>query len=225
VIQTARTRVLIVDDDATERQGVRTLLESCPDVAVVGEAADGREALQFVSSQAPDMIVTETDMPGMGGAELAGRARALQPEIKVLMLTRCEDADQVLCSIQAGVSAYLEKPATRADLVSAVLHVAEGGRTLPPRVLDVVLRDYQERVAAEGGPSADPGLTMLTPRQRSVLSLIAQGFSGGEIAAELGLRPGTVAQHRHRLMLRLGCRNPADLDRFALSAGLASLDE
>ena len=204
---------------------MRALLESCPDVAVVGEAADGFEALQLISSQAPDLIVTETDMPGMNGAELAGRARALQPEIKVIMLTRCEDPGQVLRSIQAGVSAYLEKPAARADLFGAVRQVAEGRRALPPRVLDVVLRDYRERVASEDPPSSDPWLTELTPRQRSVLTLIARGLTGSQIAGRLGLRPGTVAQHRHRLMSRLGCRNAADLRRFAVRAGLVSPDE
>ncbi len=204
---------------------MRSLLASCPEIAVVGEAADGLEALQLISSQAPDLIVTETDMPGMSGAELAGRARALQPEIKIMMLTRCEDPVQVLRSVQAGVSAYLEKPAARADLVGAVQQVAEGGRALPPRVLDVVLRDYRERVASEVPPADDPGLTALTPRQRSVLTLIARGLTERQIAEQLGLRPGTVAQHRHRLRSRLGCRNAADLCRFALRAGLVSLDE
>lgn len=225
MIQTARTRVLLVDDDDAERKDVRTLLEGCPDIAVAGEAADGLEALQLISSQAPDLIVTETDMPGMGGAELAGRVRALRPEVKVLMLTRSDDPRQVLSSVQAGASAYLEKPATRADLVGAVRQVADGGRALPPRVLDVVLRDYRERVASEDPPSTDPWLSVLTPRQRSVLTLIAEGHTGSQIAARLGLSPGTVAQHRHRLMLRLGCRNPADLCRFALRAGLVSLDD
>jgi DNA-binding NarL/FixJ family response regulator len=225
VTQTARTRVLLVDDDTIDRKGLRAHLETCSDIMIAGEAGSGSEALELVSSQAPDLIITETDMPGMSGAELAGRARGLRREIKVLMLTRCKDPDQVLRSIQAGASAYLEKPATRADLVSAVRRVAEGGRTLPPRVLDVVLRDYQERVASESSPSADLWLTVLTPRQRSVLTLIAEGFTGSQIAAQLGLRPGTVAQHRHRIMLRLGCRNPADLHSFALQAGLVSLDE
>lgn len=225
VTETARIRVLLVDDDAGDRSGVRAHLEDCADVVIVGEASTGEKALQLVSSRAPGLIITETDMPGMNGSELAARARGLRPEARVLMLTRCKDPDQVLRSIQAGASAYLEKPASRADLVSAVRRVAEGGRTLPPRVLDVVLRDYQERVASESPPSADLWLTVLTPRQRSVLTLIAKGFTGSQIAAQLGLRPGTVAQHRHRIMLRLGCRNPTDLHSFALQAGLVSFDE
>jgi two-component system response regulator NreC len=218
---TERTRVLLVDDHAIERRGARAILEACADIVVVGEASNGLEALQQASSLAPDVIITETVMPGLSGPELARGARQLRLETRVVMLTRCEDRGQVLSSIQAGASAYLEKTVSAAELISAVRAVSNGGRALTPRALEVVVRDYQDRVATDG---STPGPhSVLTPRQRSVLTLIADGFTESQIAVRLGLCTGTVAQHRRKLMTRLGCRKTADLSRYARRARLAEV--
>ena len=213
-------RVGLVDDHAIERQGLRALIDAQPDMEVVAEACDGVEALAFMDSAAPDVVVTESNMPRMNGVELIGRLQRRHPHVKVIVLTRQERSDSMLRVVQAGVSAYLPKTVSSCDLVAAVRTVCDGGRVLDPHALDAVLRDYAQRCQeAEGhGPSE------LTAREREVLTLVAEGNSNQEIADLLRLSRKTVEVHRRNLMLKLGIHRAADLVKHAIREGLVVLD-
>jgi two-component system response regulator NreC len=213
-------RVGLVDDHAIERQGLRALIDAQPDMEVVAEACDGVEALAFMDSAAPDVVITETNMPHMNGVELIARLRRRHSQVKVIVLTRHEHSDAMLRVVQAGVNAYLPKTVSSCDLVAAVRTVCDGGRVLDPHALDAVLRDYAQRCQeAEGhGPS------QLTAREREVLTLVAEGNSNQEIADLLGLSRKTVEVHRRNLMLKLGIHRAADLVKHAVREGLVVLD-
>jgi DNA-binding NarL/FixJ family response regulator len=215
-------RVVLVDDHAIERQGLRALINESPDMEVISEAADGLEALDLLGSAdpGPDVVIIETSMPRMNGLELAGRIRRGYPEMKVVVLTRHERTDFLLAVVRAGVSAYLPKTVSSEELLDAIRTVCAGGRVLEPRALDVVLRDYSHRwQAAEGGAATD-----LTAREREVLTLVAEGHSNKEIADLLRLSHKTVESHRHNLMVKLDFHSAADLVKHAVREGMVILD-
>jgi DNA-binding NarL/FixJ family response regulator len=213
-------RVGLVDNHAIERQGLRALIDAQPDMEVVAEACDGAEALAFMDSAAPDVVITESNMPRMNGVELIGRLGRRYPHVKVVVLTRHARSESMLRAVQAGVSAYLPKTVSSGDLLGAVRTVRDGGRVLDPHALDVVLRDYAQRCQnAEGqGPKE------LTAREREVLTLVAEGNSNQEIADLLRLSRKTVEVHRRNLMLKLDIHRAADLVKHAIREGLVVLD-
>ena len=213
-------RVGLVDDHAIERQGLRALVDAQPDMEVVAEACDGVDALAFMDSAAPDVVITETNMPRMGGVELIGRLRRRHPHVKVVVLTRQERSESMLRVVQVGVSAYLAKTVSSHELLDAVRTVCDGGRVLDPRALDAVLRDYAQRCQETEGRSP----SALTVREREVLTLVAEGHSNQEIADLLRLSRKTVEVHRHNLMLKLGIHRTADLVKHAIREGLVVLD-
>jgi DNA-binding NarL/FixJ family response regulator len=214
-------RVLLVDDHAIERQGVRALLEAQPDIKVVGEAGDGLEALPLAGQCRPDVVVTETIMPRMNGLELTGQLLRRYPDLKVLVLTRNGREDCVLRLVQAGAGGYLLKTVDQADLLAAVRAVVLGGRVLQPGALETVLDDYLQRVREPSGPryAAD-----LTPREREVLKLIAEGNTNLDIAELLCLSRKTVETHRGNIMDKLDLHKVTDLVRYAIREGLVGLD-
>jgi DNA-binding NarL/FixJ family response regulator len=217
----AEIRVLLVDDHAIERQGVRSLLDVQPDIRVVGEAGDGLEALPLISQCHPHVVITETIMPRMNGLELTGQLLRRYPELKVLVLTRNDREDCVLRLVQAGAGGYLLKTVDRADLVAAVRAIVRGGRVLQPAALDCVLDDYLQRVRE---PASNRYAAELTAREREVLKLIAEGNTNQDIAELLCLSRKTVETHRSNIMDKLGLHKVTDLVKYAIREGLVGLD-
>jgi two-component system, NarL family, response regulator NreC len=214
-------RVLLVDDHAIERQGVRSLLEIQPDMTVVGEAPDGLEALHLVGTTHPDVVVTETIMPRMNGLELTGQILRRYPEIKVVALTRNDRRDCVLRLVQAGATGYMLKTVTSDELVAALRDVMVGTRVLQPRALEAVLDDYLQRV--HDHPARQPA-DDLTAREREVLKLIAEGNTNQDIADLLCLSRKTVETHRGNIMEKLKLHKVTDLVRYAIREGMVGLD-
>jgi len=217
----AEIRVLLVDDHAIERQGLRALLDAQPDICVVAEAADGLEALPLVGSCNPDVVITETIMPRMNGLELTGQILRRYPDLKVVVLTRNEREDCVLRLVQAGAGGYLLKTVGTEDLLIAVRAVVGGGRILQPKALEAVLHDYLQRVRE---PSARPYMIELTAREREVLKLIAEGNTNQDIAELLCLSRKTVETHRSNIMDKLDLHKVTDLVKYAIREGLVGLD-
>ena len=217
----AEIRVLLVDDHAIERQGVRALLDAQPDIRVVAEAGDGLEALPLISQCHPDVVITETIMPRMNGLELTGQLLRRYPELKVLVLTRNDREDCVLRLVQAGAGGYLLKTVDRADLLSALRAVVRGGRVLQPAALEAVLDDYLQRVRE---PSGRRYAVELTAREREVLKLIAEGNTNQDIAELLCLSRKTVETHRSNIMDKLNLHKVTDLVKYAIREGLVGLD-
>ena len=217
----AEIRVLLVDDHAIERQGVRSLLDAQPDIHVVAEAGDGLEALPLVAQTHPDVVVTETIMPRMNGLELTGQLLRRYPELKVLVLTRNDREDCVLRLVQAGAGGYLLKTVDTADLLAALRAVMHGGRVLQPAALECVLDDYLQRVRE---PSSRRYAVELTAREREVLKLIAEGNTNQDIADLLCLSRKTVETHRSNIMDKLDLHKVTDLVKYAIREGLVGLD-
>ena len=214
-------RVLLVDDHAIERQGVRSLLDAQPDICIVGEAGDGLEALPLVGSCHPDVVITETIMPRMNGLELTGQILRRYPDLKVLVLTRNEREDCVLRLVQVGAGGYLLKTVESTDLVAAVRAIVSGGRVLQPKALEAVLDDYLQRVHE---PTARRYAVELTAREREVLKLIAEGNTNQDIADLLCLSRKTVETHRSNIMDKLNLHKVTDLVKYAIREGLVGLD-
>ena len=217
----AEIRILLVDDHAIERQGVRALLDAQPDIRVVAEAGDGLEALPLISQCHPDVVITETIMPRMNGLELTGQLLRRYPELKVLVLTRNDREDCVLRLVQAGAGGYLLKTVDRSDLLTALRAVVRGGRVLQPAALEAVLDDYLQRVRE---PSGRRYAVELTAREREVLKLIAEGNTNQDVAELLCLSRKTVETHRSNIMDKLNLHKVTDLVKYAIREGLVGLD-
>jgi DNA-binding NarL/FixJ family response regulator len=203
-------RVLVVDDHAVVREGIRHILEGEPGFAVVGEAANGAEALRLAEAQRPDVVVLDVTMPGESGLRVAPRLLAAVPEARVLFLSMHDNAEYVREGTRAGAHGYILKDSAAAELRAAVRAVHAGGSyfSAPSR-------------AADGGDlfATPAALDVLTGREREVLAGIARGLTNKEIAAQLGISHRTVETHRESLMRKLGIRTVAGLTRFVLDAG------
>ena len=210
----ASLRVLLVDDHALVRAGIRSLLRDIEGIEVVGEAADGAEALAIAGRERPDAVLLDIAMKGMTGLETAARFRELHPGVKVLILSMHASEEYVLQALHAGVVGYLIKDSATAELELALRSVVRGETYLSPAISRQVVEGYVQRVGA--GASDDP----LTPRQREVLKRVAEGRSTKEIAFDLGLSVKTIETHRAQIMERLGIRDVAGLVRYALRTGL-----
>ena len=214
-------RVLIVDDHGIVREGLRQVLLADSDFAVVGEAADGVEALDIAVRERPDVILLDITMPGDSGLVVAQRLRQLVPESRVLILSVHDDAEYVLESVRAGAHGYLRKDTTPADLRSAVRAVHRGDAYFSPVVakrLTELLRKDAIPTAAVAATSAS--LDALTNREREVLVHVAHGRQNKEIAGALGISVRTVEAHRDSMVRKLGIRSTAGLTRFAMEQGL-----
>jgi DNA-binding NarL/FixJ family response regulator len=212
-------RVLLADDHSLLRAGLRALLSGFEGVEVVGEAGDGREALQLLKQLAPDVLMTDIAMPGLNGLEAAARVAQDFPEIRVLILSMHATEEYVLRALRAGAAGYLLKEADPTELELALRAVARGETYLTPSVSKHVITDYLMRLGDQS-TSAD----LLTPRQREILQLIAEGHSTKEIASLLHLSIKTVETHRAQLMERLDIRDVAGLVRYSIRIGLVCSD-
>ena len=205
-------RVLIADDHALVRAGVRGLLAAAPEMEVVGEAADGAEALRLTRERRPNVLVLDLNMPGLDGFEVLRRVRIEAPGVRVLVLTLDDDPRSVQRAVRDGADGYVLKDAIAQDLIAAVRRVATGGGAFDGGAQDA-LRD-----AARGGP--DDPIERLTAREREVLRRIAEGLANKEIASALHIGVRTVETHRANLLRKLGMRSTAELTRFAIEQGL-----
>jgi DNA-binding NarL/FixJ family response regulator len=212
----SKIRVLIADDHALMREGVRALLASATDIEVVGEAADGREAIERCGKLRPDVVLMDIAMPGLGGLEAALQIRKDVPETKVLVLTQYDDPEYVSRFLKAGVAGYVLKKAAGHELVSAIRGVQRGGLVLDPQIAREALAPT---VGPAGSASTQPYET-LTDREKQVLKLLAEGKSNKEAAQELGISVKTAMSHRENIMQKLDLHSKTDLIRFALKAGV-----
>jgi DNA-binding NarL/FixJ family response regulator len=215
-------RVLIADDQAMVRAGFGALLAAQPDIEVVGDAADGAQAVAEVAAHAPDVVLMDVRMPVMDGLEAVRRILAEAPERpRVLMLTTFDLDDYVYAALRAGASGFLLKDAPAAELVHAVRVVAAGDALLAPSVTRRLIADFAARQPA--GRSSPAAVTSsLTPRELDVLRLIARGLSNQEIAAELILAEQTVKTHVSRILAKTGLRDRAQAVVLAYESGLVT---
>ncbi len=212
-------RVAVVDDQALVRTGLRTLIESEPDLDLVGEAADGRAGLRLVRATRPDVVLCDVRMPVQDGLSLLGEvtADASLGDVRVVMLTTFELDEYVFEALRSGASGFLLKDAEPAALLDAIRVVADGGSLLAPSVTRRVIEHF-----GSAAPAAEPHprLVDLTEREREMVTWVATGMSNAEIADQLVVSPDTVRTHVSRAMVKLGARDRAQLVVFAIRSGL-----
>lgn len=213
----AKIKVLVADDHAIVREGVRMILAREPDIEVVGEAGDGQQALDQVAKLRPQVVVMDISMPGMGGIEATQRVRAEHADVQVLALTMHEDESYVFQLLRAGAAGYVLKRAAAQDLVQAVRAAARGEAFLYPSVARKVVEDYLRRVEAGEERERYDGLTT---REKEILTLIAQGLSNQQIAGQLYISIKTVQTHRAHILEKLGLHDRTELVRYAIRKGL-----
>ena len=216
---TSATRVLLADDHALVRVGIRSLLSTIAGFDVVGEAGTGHEALELADKLRPHVVLMDIAMPGINGLDATARLVERHPEVRVIILSMHASEEYALQALRAGAAGYLLKDADLLELERAIVAVARGETYLSPAISKHVIADYKRRVAEQPEP-----IDRLTPRQREVLRLIAEGLSTKEIAFKLGLSVKTVETHRTQIMNRLQIRDVAGLVRYAIRAGLVSAD-
>jgi len=213
--------VVIADDHAIVREGVRALLTLSDDIEVVGEAANGIEAIEAARALSPDVILMDIAMPGLGGLEATLEIRKENPAARILVLTQYEDREYIRRFLKAGVSGYVLKKAAGADLTSAIRAVHRGGLVLDPEVAREAMRD-QTASDANGG-TADPYET-LTDREKQVLKLVAEGRSNKEVAELLDISVKTAMSHREHIMQKLDLHSRTELIKFALQKGVIRVE-
>ncbi len=205
-------RIILADDHSVVRRGFGMILAAQSDLEVIGEAANGREAVEQAERLQPDLVVMDVSMPELNGIEATRRVLEVAPRCRVLALSMHRDAVYVREILRAGAAGYLLKEAGDHDLISAVRAVAQGQGYLSPAVSDAVLSDYRKHVT-------DP-IDLLTSREREILQLIAEAKTNKEIATALNLSPYTVESHRGRIMEKLNLHSAGELVRFAFRNGL-----
>jgi len=215
-----KIKVLIVDDHTLVRDGIRALLALVADVRVVGEAANGKEALEKVKNLAPDVVLMDLAMPIMSGLEATRRIRKRFPGTKVLALTQYEDREYIVPTIEAGARGFVSKTAAFSELASAIQAIYQGGSFLSPVAAAAVVEECQQKVSAEGETDSYQNLT---DREREMLKLVAEGYTAREIADMLVISLRTVETHKTNLMKKLNIRNKADLIRFAIRKGIITV--
>jgi two-component system, NarL family, response regulator NreC len=210
-------RVLLADDHAIVRRGLRSLLESDSRVTVVGEAADGLEALRLCADTHPDILIVDIGMPKLNGIDVTERAQKLDPPPRTLILSMHSDESYIIRALAAGARGYLLKDATDEDLLPAVRALAGGKPYFSPAVAAVLVEDYVRRLQ-------DRGLTdshhLLTDREKEVLQLLAEGRTNKEVATLLDLSLSTVETHRSNLMQKLNLHNTAEIVLYAVRKGI-----
>jgi DNA-binding NarL/FixJ family response regulator len=211
-----KTRILLADDHAVVRKGLRMVLNAEPDLEVVDEAADGVEALAHAAESRPDLAILDITMPRLTGIQATRELAKTQPGMKVLILSMHDNERYFFEALRAGASGYVLKAAADRDLVEACRATMRGEPFLYPRAVTALIRDYLDRVRAGEDPSEDP----LTPRESQVVKMIAEGMSSKEIGAVLVISEKTVDRHRANVLEKLGLRDRVALTRYAIRRGL-----
>ena len=216
------SRILLVDDHKIMREGIKSLLSEEPDMEVVGEADNGREAVQLAKRLRPDLVVMDVSMPELNGIEATRQILSEMEGVKVLALSMHRDPRFVAGVLEAGAKGYMVKDCTAAELTSVIRLVAQGKTYLSPEVTDLVVKGFVGRLKQD---ISHPPASVLSPREREVLQLLAEGYKAKEVAESLHLGVKTVETHRRNLMEKLDIDNLVDLIRYALREGVTSLDD
>jgi DNA-binding NarL/FixJ family response regulator len=213
-------RIVLADDHRIVREGLRTLIAQEPDMTVVAMAEDGPQLLRQVQDCSPDLVITDISMPGLNGIEALRRLRAEQPEVQVVCLSMHNEDRVVLSAIEAGASGYLLKDSSFDELAQAVRQVMAGRVYVSAELSGVMVRELR---SLKAGAAPAPAGAALTPREKELVQLFAEGWTTNEIAERLHLSPKTVATHRENVLRKLQARGVADLTRYALREGLSSI--
>ena len=209
-------RILLADDHAVVRRGLRMVLDARPDMTVVAEAADGVQALELAAEAVVDLAVLDVAMPRMTGLQAAAELSRRQPELRLLMLSMYDNEQYRYEALKAGASGYGLKTAADLDLVQACRATMRGEPFLYPAAVTALISDYLDRIRAGEERSLDP----LTPRELQVVKLIAEAWTSDGIAHELGISRRTVDRHRENILAKLGMRDRVELTRYAIRRGL-----
>jgi len=212
-------RVFVTDDHSIVRKGIKATLELVPDMELVGEASNGREAVEMAGASKPDVVLMDLVMPEMDGIEAIPLIKSQHPEISILVLTTFAGEDKIFPAIKAGASGYQLKDSDPEELVAAIRQVYRGEPSLHPLIARKVLQELSRPI--ERPPTPDP----LTPREVEVLKLVAKGLENTEIAAQLVISEATVRTHVSNIMSKLHLASRTQVALYALREGLASLDE
>ncbi|MBM3269754.1 MAG: response regulator transcription factor [Candidatus Sericytochromatia bacterium] len=211
-----RIRILLADDHAMIRSGLRALLEREDDFAVVGEAGNGLEALDLVGKLHPDVIVLDITMPALDGIEAASRIHEAFPDTRILILTMHQDAQYLGPALKAGAAGYVVKRAADTELIGAIRAVHRGEKFVDPSMVGFLVQDYVQRTV----PQAEGDTPKLSERETAVLRMMAAGFAYKEIADRLGISTKTVETYRERIKEKLGLSSRSEIVRFALEQGI-----
>ena len=215
----SKIKLLIVDDHPLVREGLRSYLINEKHLEILGEAADGQEAINLAKSTLPDLILLDINMPGMNGLETARILNKTVPKTKILILTMHDSREYVNRMVATGVQGYVLKDSPPSELVAAIETVYRGGTFFSPKVSETVLNEYMKTVRSKG----KKGSVELSRRESEVLTLIAEGLGNKEIAAKLFLSVRTVETHRERIIRKLDIHTVAGLTRYALTKGIVKL--
>ncbi|MFJ3704577.1 MULTISPECIES: response regulator transcription factor [Streptomyces] len=211
-----KTRILLADDHALVRRGVRLILDGEPDLQVVAEAGDGAEAIEMARSERPDLAVLDIAMPRLTGLQAARELSRVMPELRILMLTMYDNEQYFFEALKAGASGFVLKSVADRDLVEACRAAMRDEPFLYPGAVTALIRNYLDRVR-DGGDVPDRAIT---EREEEILKLVAEGHSSKEIAGMLVISVKTVERHRANLLQKLGLRDRLELTRYAIRAGL-----
>jgi len=214
-----KIKILFADDHTLIRSGLRLIVEQQPDMTVVGEAEDGRQAVTLAASLNPDVAVLDIGMPNLNGIEAAQQITQADPRTAVVVLSMHRDETYILRALKAGVRGYLLKDSAESDLVRAIRAVAEGKSFFSPAVSKVLLEDYMRKLQRTG---AEDSYDLLTPREREILQLVAEGKSNKEIASALNLSVYTVETHRANILEKLKLKSLPELILYAVRKGIIS---
>jgi DNA-binding NarL/FixJ family response regulator len=209
---TPTIRILLADDHTLMREGIKAILEDQPDILVVGEAEDGRETIRLAHQLRPNIVLMDIAMPSLNGLEATRQIKHEHPEINVLVLTMYDHEEYLRQLLEVGASGYILKRAAASELVAAIRAVYAGEAALSPSITRMLLNDYLRR----DSPTVESGTDALTPREREVLQLIAEGKTSREIAELLNLSIKTVQSHRGSIMQKLDLHDRGDLIKYAI---------
>lgn len=210
------SRILLADDHALVRQGIRLILEAQPDLEVVAEASDGAEALKSLRDHQIDLAILDVAMPRMTGLQVAREIQRAHPHVKTLMLSMYDNEQYFLEALKAGASGYVLKSVADHDLVKACRAASRNESFVYPRAQSMLVKEFL-RMSRSGEPTPE---TILTPREEEVAKLIAEGHTSADIAEMLVISPKTVERHRANILSKLGMRDRVELTRYAIRAGL-----
>lgn len=215
------TRIVLADDHTIVLEGIRRALANEPDLEIVAEAMNGRQAVEYALKHKADVVFMDISMPILNGIEAAQQITREDPSIKIIILSMHADKRFVDRALKAGVAGYLLKNRAVTEVIAAIHSVASGKIYLSPGITNIVVSEYVNHLPKQ----EEEGINCLTPRERGVLQLIAEGFTTKEIASSLGICDKTIEGHRQKIMDKLNLRSVAQLTKFAIREGLTSLDD